>query len=179
MRPPACCPAHPAVNSPPFPTPQNRAASARPPGPPSPAAGGGYVNLGPAQSGQGPPPPALPVLSRPGDQEITRPRRPARARSTPTSPAAASAAGLPELTAIDEGRRRAVAVGAARLPEHPAAAAVLPGRDRRRRGRWPTATGCGGAPLVRAGRTRDGKDHLVLGSVHLRLAADRPRSKRR
>jgi peroxiredoxin len=65
-----------------------------------PAAGGGYVNLGPAQSGQGRRP-RLYLFFATWDQEITSLGGQLGALNAYQS--AASAAGLPELTAIDEG----------------------------------------------------------------------------
>ena len=106
--------------------------------------------------------------SRPGTR-----RSPASAasstRSTPTSRPRPRPASRPDRDR--RGQRRAVGVGAARLPEHPAAAAVLPGRDRRQRAGGGRLRGAGRA-LVRADLGRR-KGHLVLGSVHLGLAADR------
>jgi cytochrome oxidase Cu insertion factor (SCO1/SenC/PrrC family) len=76
-----------------------------------PAAGGGYVNLGPAQPGQGRRP-RLYLFFATWDQEITSLGGQLGALNAYQS--AASAAGLPELTAIDEG---SVEPSASALPD--------------------------------------------------------------
>ena len=107
-----------------------------------PAAGGGYVSLGPGQPGQGRP--RLYLFFATWDQEITT--LGGQLDTLNAYQSAAGAAGLPGLTAIDEGGVEPSRVGAARLPQHPAAAAVLSGRRSTAAGRWRTATGCRACP---------------------------------
>ena len=107
-----------------------------------PAAGGGYVSLGPGQPGQGSP--RLYLFFATWDQEITTLGGQLDALNAYQS---GGGRGRPARADRDRrGRRRAVGVGAAQLPRHPEAAAVLSGRDRRQRAGRRTATGCRACP---------------------------------
>ena len=132
-----------------------------------PAAGGGYVSLGPGQPGQGGP--RLYLFFATWDQEITT--LGGQLDTLNAYQSAAGAAGLPGLTAIDEG---SVEPSASTLPSFLNSlptAAVLSGRDRRQRTGSGRLRGAGRA-LVRADLGRR-QGHLVLGSVHLGLAVPR------
>ena len=89
-----------------------------------PAAGGGYVSLGPGQPGQGSP--RLYLFFATWDQEITT--LGGQLDALNAYQAAAGAAGLPGLTAVDEG---GIEPSPSALPDflgHPETAVVLSGR---------------------------------------------------